>query len=48
MDIEVEPLKANTVVKGDGPYKWIPSTFEKSTFEKSTFEKSGAKSYKVI
>ena len=24
MDIEVEPLKANTIVKGDGPYKWIP------------------------
>jgi hypothetical protein len=23
LDIEVEPLKALTVVKGDGPYRWI-------------------------
>lgn len=23
MDIDVEPLKAETVVKGEGPYKWI-------------------------
>jgi hypothetical protein len=23
MDIDVEPLKSETVVKGEGPYKWI-------------------------
>jgi len=27
-DVDVEPLKSNTVVKGDGPYTWI-STFHK-------------------
>jgi len=27
--IDVEPLKTDVVVGGDGPYKWIQSTFEK-------------------
>jgi hypothetical protein len=29
-DIDVEPLKTDVTVKGDGPYKWIQSTFRKS------------------
>ena len=26
LEFEVEPLKENTLVKGDGPYKWVNST----------------------
>jgi hypothetical protein len=40
--IDVEPLKTDVVVEGEGPYKWI-----QSTFEKSTFGKGGAKSSRV-